>query len=92
TNMVTISRAQISIPRFDDCGYVDVTIKSSTGTAKLFAPTWDMVMGHKNGSLSDLDYITQYLQILDSIEKDTWEWLACQAINNQLVVMCYCFS
>ena len=43
---------------------LDITVKSAQGFAQAFAPTWDMVMGHKSGELSDNQYSYKYTQIL----------------------------
>ena len=42
---------------------IDISVKSSRGQFRAFAPTWDMVMGHKRWDLSDEAYIARYLHI-----------------------------
>lgn len=66
---------------------LDTTVKSSTGLGRHFAPTWDMVMGHKRGQISDAQYTEQYLRILDQVPATAWNQLATQAA---LTVLCYC--
>jgi hypothetical protein len=44
--------------------YLDITVKSGTGLGKLLAPTWDMVLGIKQGRLSEVNYTGQYLDLL----------------------------
>ncbi len=44
--------------------YVDITVKSGQGLGKLLVPTWDMVMGIKRGTLSQVDYTGLYLNLL----------------------------
>jgi hypothetical protein len=44
--------------------YLDITVKSGTGLARLLSPTWDMVLGVKRGVLSEVDYTGQYLDLL----------------------------
>lgn len=41
---------------------IDTTVK--TGYTQV-APTWEMVMGHKQGSVSDASYTEQYSRILE---------------------------
>ena len=84
--MVTIRRAQL---KRGSVG-VDVTVKSAQGWARAFAPSWSMVMGHKDGKLSDEQYTTLYLAILRKAPLAAWYWLERQAVNGELTVLCYC--
>jgi len=43
---------------------VDITTESVVGFARSFAPTWPMVMGYKNRTLGEAQYIEQYRKIL----------------------------
>ena len=70
--------------------FVDVTVKSARGVATLFAPAWDMVMGHKRGDFTDEQYTTRYRAILDTINDTTWKWLHDQAEDGEVIVVCYC--
>lgn len=81
--MTRLDRAQI---RRGQHG-LDTTVKSSTGLGRLFAPTWDMVMGHKQKRVSDAEYTAQYLRILDRVPASAWDQLAAQPIQT---VLCYC--
>ena len=69
---------------------VDITVKSAKGPARAFAPSWDMVRGHQEGTLSDEEYTRRYLPILQAAPRETWEWLAKQAVGGQLTVRCFC--
>jgi uncharacterized protein YeaO (DUF488 family) len=84
--MVKLSRAQI---RHGVRG-VDVTVKSAMGFARPFAPTWKMVMGYKNGTLSEAQYTEQYLKILDAVSVEAWRWLYAQAMKDEVTLLCYC--
>jgi uncharacterized protein YeaO (DUF488 family) len=66
---------------------LDITVK--TGDLD-FAPTWDMVIGHKNGTLSNTEYINRYLEILRTTSKtNRKKWL--NIINREEVTfICYC--
>lgn len=84
---VLISRAQIKRNRKTG---VDITVKSSKGFARSFAPTWDMVIGIKNGILTEEQYSSKYNDILNGISTEMWTWLADQGKHGKLVVLCYC--
>lgn len=66
---------------------LDTTVKS--GEPRL-APTWDMVMGHKRGTIDDVTYTRYYRAILD------YWWFADPAFFDDLLSMpevalgCYC--
>jgi len=42
----------------------DITVRGNTQTGKLYAPTWSMVNGIKNKTLSYEDYTAQYYDLL----------------------------
>ena len=83
--MVVIKRAQMR----PGVNGVDVTVKSATGFARSFAPTWNMVMGHKRGTLIDAQYTTQYTKILDAVSVEAWRWLYTQAVNGEVTLLCF---
>ncbi len=85
--IIELSRGQIG-----KSAGVDITVKSSKGMAKQFAPTWPMVMGHKNHTLTNEAYTAQYLKILDQLPDGPWGWLAAQNKNGHLTLLCYCPS
>jgi uncharacterized protein YeaO (DUF488 family) len=67
--------------------WLDTTVK--TGSS-VFAPTWDMVMAWKAGTLSDEEYSVQYRQRME----DSWNnhadvWLKTLD-TDQLVLGCFC--
>ena len=84
--MVKLSRAQIR----PGVKGVDVTVKSATGLARSFAPSWSMVMGYKNGTLTEAHYTEQYMKILGAVSVEAWRWLYAQAVNGEVVLLCYC--
>jgi len=43
---------------------LDITIKGNQYPGNILAPTWNMVMRHKDQKLSDWDYATQYFSLL----------------------------
>ena len=84
--MVKLSRAQIR----PGVKGVDVEVKSAVGFARSFAPNWSMVMGYKNGTLTEARYTEQYLKILGAVSVEAWRWLYAQAVNGEVVLLCYC--
>ena len=85
--MVKLTRAQIR----PGVKGVDVTVKSSKGFARAFSPTWSMVMGYKNGTLTEAQYTEQYLKILGAVSVEAWRWLYAQAAEGgEVVLLCFC--
>ena len=84
--MVKLTRAQIR----PGVKGVDVTVKSAKGFARSFAPSWRMVMGYKNGTLTEAQYTEQYMKILNAVTVEAWRWLYAQAVNGEVVLLCYC--
>ena len=82
-------------------GYLNTTVKSSSGLGRLVAPTWDMVLGFKNHQSSDRfagtppitweEYTLQYMEILErNVTEDVARKIAAHASNEQLSIACYC--
>ncbi|QST02112.1 hypothetical protein IMZ31_21925 (plasmid) [Pontibacillus sp. ALD_SL1] len=66
---------------------LDTTVKSGD---KTFAPSWEMVMGIKNGTLSEEGYTDQYVERMRNSyrqNKSRWE----EVLNmGEVVLVCYC--
>lgn len=71
---------------------IDITVKSAKGKARMLAPTWEMVNGIKDGSLSEFDYINQYVQILYRNEQEIVQYLleVANETGGVLRFLCYC--
>lgn len=70
--------------------YFDVTVKSAKGLMKKLAPTWAMVMEHKNGTITNEEYAERYIRgILDEVER--WDVIH-QALDvaDDVTFECYC--
>jgi hypothetical protein len=67
-------------------GGIDTTVRSARGVFAEFAPTWDMVMGHKGGTVSDSEYTADYLLILHHAFAG---WKALRT-DNTVTISCYC--
>lgn len=68
-------------------GRIDTSVKLSAGIWRAFAPTWDMVMGYKHGTVSEAQYTAQYRDILDRVPETVWAQLATYP---QATVFCFC--
>lgn len=66
---------------------LDITVKSGHPA---FAPTWDMVMGVKSGTLSETEYTIQYNALMrKSMEVNRKVWV--EVLKQPAVAfMCYC--
>lgn len=65
----------------------DTTVKSGHPE---FAPSWDMVLQVKQGSLSEADYRQQYIALMKASfhsHRASWEALMAQ---EEVVIGCYC--
>ena len=66
---------------------LDTTVKGNPGP---LSPTWDMVLSHKSGKLSDKEYTDKYLQILRvSYTQHRRYWLDLCA-KDRLAISCFC--
>ncbi len=70
---------------------LDITVSNKNTTwGRAFAPTWDMVMGHKNHTLSDDDYTEQYCALMHTSllnYPEHWKYLASL---ERVVLVCFC--
>lgn len=66
---------------------IDTTVKSGL---KAFAPAWDMVLGHKDGSMSN----ERYTELYQGLMRSSWReqpqaWLDLLA-KPKIALACYC--
>jgi hypothetical protein len=67
---------------------IDTTVK---GKNPLFAPTWPIVLGHKNGTVSDEEYTREYKRLmLESWTQRKDEWIAFLKQDGWVGIYCYC--
>lgn len=67
---------------------VDTTVKSGNS---IFSPTWDMVLGHKSGSVSDEEYTRLYRERMSTSWKaHKPEWQAFLRMTEPVAIACYC--
>lgn len=86
--LFTVQMGKWRLARDRGIVFLDTTVKSGDA---LFAPTWDMVMGHKNGTVSDEEYTKLYRQMMIrswTHNREKWELLLRS--NEQVAIACYC--
>lgn len=84
----TIQVAKYRLLQGTDIEFIDTTVKS--GGNSPFKPTWDIVMGHKNGTVTDAEYTQTYRQILiQSYQSRRSEWDTF-LVKGKVAVACYC--
>jgi len=54
--------------RYSGQDRLDITVKGNDIAGKMFAPTWKMVTGFKNGFFTEEEYTIDYYNLL------TWRW------------------
>lgn len=87
-----LTTAQIYSPRAKSLkgeGYIiwDITVKSGD---KNFAPSWDIVMGYKDGTVSEKAYTARYRNLMrESIKKNMKAWRGILAAE-KVCLVCYC--
>ena len=82
--MIKLRRAQY---RYDGEDRMDVTAKSAKGYAKWFAPSWQMIFGHKSGTINDETYTKRYMELLDRIPDYVFEELEKW---DKITFVCFC--
>lgn len=80
-----ISRARKVADR--EIHLLDTTVKSGN---RLFAPSWEMVMGHKEGTISDAEYTATYLARMAKSRLEHPAGWATLLDHTKVAVMCYC--
>jgi len=89
--MVKIYTVQIAVAHrlniTKDLRYLDTTVKSGD---KTFAPTWEMVMGHKKGEISDEQYTREYYTMMrGSYRRNLPRWDEVLSMD-EVILGCYC--
>lgn len=69
---------------------LDITIKSGSELGKVFAPTWKLVTGYKDGSISPDVYTNAYHYLLNSrYRQDKGPWRELLSMDS-VILCCYC--
>jgi len=78
--------------RYSGPDRLDITVKSSNGALRIFAPTWKMVTDYKNHG-DKFFYTSMYNSLLlAAIEKhrNTFQHLHNKATEGDATLVCYC--
>ena len=77
--------------RYSGTDRFDITVKGQDPLGKLFAPTWKMVMGIKNQTMAEYDYVMEYSKILVAAltDQDVVNRVL-QRFNNEMTLVCFC--
>jgi uncharacterized protein YeaO (DUF488 family) len=87
-----MSRVWTATYRYNGPDRLDITAKGKDHFGIAFAPTWDMVMGYKQGRISEAEYERRYLELLrESWNKrpDAWQNLLGRM---EVTLVCFCRS
>ena len=69
---------------------LDITVKGRDPVGLIMAPTWDMVMGHKNGTLNDEGYVKEYYQQIERTKISSLAlWQQFMAMD-EVTLVCFC--
>jgi uncharacterized protein YeaO (DUF488 family) len=84
----TIQVGKWRLAKSYDIFFLDTTVKSGYS---LFAPNWDMVMGYKNGTVSEDEYKKLYRELLiRSWTQRREEWMKFLQDDTPTALACYC--
>lgn len=67
--------------------FLDTTVKTGQGP---FAPTWEIVMGSKEGKITHEEYTERYLEMMRKSYRDHPEYWETILRKENLVIACYC--
>ncbi len=69
---------------------LDITVKGKDPIGKVFAPSWKMVMGSKDGKITWDEYSTMYNELMResyTVHRKTWD----EVLNREEVsLVCFC--
>lgn len=69
---------------------IDTTVKTGD---PVFAPTWDIVMGVKKGSLTEAEYTEVYRDLMQhSYDTERHQWASLCLSDEPIAIACYCKS
>jgi len=69
---------------------LDITVKGKDPIGRVFAPTWDMVMGYKNKKIDWDEYSRQYRNLMRKTYKEcrqVWESILAR---DEVTLVCFC--
>jgi hypothetical protein len=76
--------------RYDGPDRLDITVKGRDPIGGVFAPTWKMVMGLKNGTLTKREYTDEYCDLMqESWKKNKHIWQKVWNMD-EVTFVCFC--
>ncbi len=67
---------------------IDTTVRTGE---KFLAPTWEIVLSHKDGTISEEEYTATYLDMMRrSYVDNRGQWLSLTRITHPIAIACYC--
>lgn len=79
---------------------LDITVKGNNISGKIYAPTWNMVQGVKNKTITEAEYTKQYYELLverwnkskEFVEYTTYIVNTFGGIKEDITIVCFCPS
>lgn len=68
----------------------DITIMSAKGNARYLSPSWEIVMAHKQGKMSDDEYTVAYTNMVRERYKTYKQPFLDLLKTDELILLCYC--
>ena len=78
--------------RYSGDDRLDITIKGKDPIGRIFAPSWKMVMGSKEGKISWDEYQKMYRELMQNAyrqHRDTWDNILNR---DEVTLVCFCKS
>lgn len=75
---------------YSGCDRLDITVKGKDPIGNIFAPSWKMVMGSKDGKLSWDEYSRLYINLMRQSyqqNKDIWNEILGR---DEVTLVCFC--
>jgi hypothetical protein len=73
--------------RYAGLDRTDITVKGFDAYGKYFAPSWNMVFGIKNETMSQQQYVDAYLKIIDDVPVRILDWFFSRPTRT---LVCFC--
>lgn len=73
--------------RYAGLDRTDITVKGHDAYGKYFAPSWSMVFGVKNGTMSEEQYVQAYIKILEAVPVHVIDWFLSRPTRT---LVCFC--
>jgi len=69
---------------------LDISVKSAPEDGQAFIPTWDMVLGYKEGRIREEEYVIQYREKMLRSQFNSPEKWAKLLARPRVTLLCYC--